>query len=299
MLFICGFKSHLHFSDSFHNLKEKIVKPVITELLPLLRNLLGRLRILSVIFLTSLLLSGCVKYDVGVNFASPNRGEFVQHIKLGEQLTHFSNTQAQEWLNSIESRAKQLEGKTKHLSNQEIVVTIPFNNGAELESKFDKFFNPVVKKASPTEETTKLELPTFNSKFHLEQNNAFLWERNHLSYDLDLQSLGVLSTNGTVIVSPGSLLELQFSLETPWGAKSIESAENAISPNVYDNGHQLVWTLKPGQLNHVEAVFWMPSPIGIGSLLIVLFILAGYYLKYQTLPWKTAKPIAPPAMSKV
>ncbi|MFB8787771.1 MAG: DUF3153 domain-containing protein [Potamolinea sp.] len=275
------------------------MKPAITELLSFFRNLLGNLRIIVVIFLTSLLLSGCVKYDVGVKFDSPNRGEFVQHIKLGEQLTHFSNTQAQEWLNSIESRAKQLEGKTKRLSNQEIVVTIPFDNGAQLESKFDKFFNPVVKKVSPAEDVPKLELPTLNSKFRLEQNNAFLWERNHLSYDLDLQSLGVLSTNGTVIVSPGSLLELQFSLQTPWGAKSIENAENAISPNVYDNGHQLVWTLKPGQLNHVEAVFWMPSSIGIGSILIVLLVLAGYYVKYKTLPGKTTRPIAPVAMSKV
>jgi hypothetical protein len=275
------------------------VKPAIKKLFSFIPNLLGHLRILSVIFLTTLLLSSCVKYDVGVKFASPNRGEFVQHIKLGEQLTHFSNNQAQEWLKSIESRAKQLEGKSKRLSEQELVVTIPFNNGVELESKFDKFFNPVVKKAAPTEEDSKLELPTFSSKFLLEQNNAFLWERNHLSYDIDLQSLGVLSNNGTVIFTPGSLLNLQFSLETPWGAKSIVSAENAISPNIYNQGHQLVWTLKPGQLNHLEAVFWIPSPIGIGSFLILLFVLAGYYVKYKTLPWKTAKPIATATISKV
>jgi len=60
----------------------------------------------------------------------------VQHIKLGERLTSFSGDSAQEWLNSIERRAQQLQGKTKR-SNQEVTVTIPFNNGAELEAKFN------------------------------------------------------------------------------------------------------------------------------------------------------------------
>jgi len=44
----------------------------------------------------------------------------------------FSGDSAQEWLNSIERHPK-LQGKTKRLSNQEVTVTIPFNNGAELE----------------------------------------------------------------------------------------------------------------------------------------------------------------------
>ena len=46
--------------------------------------------ILLVVLLTSLLLSGCVKYDVGLNFDNSNSGELVQHIKLGERLTSFS-----------------------------------------------------------------------------------------------------------------------------------------------------------------------------------------------------------------
>jgi hypothetical protein len=84
-----------------------------------------------------------VEYDVGVTFNSPHRGEIVQHIKLGERLTSFSGDSAQEWLTSIERRVRQLQGKTKRVSNEEITVTIPFNNGAELEAKFNEFFNPV------------------------------------------------------------------------------------------------------------------------------------------------------------
>lgn len=272
------------------------MKAAVVDLLPFIRRILGRLRVLWVILLASLLVSGCVKYDVGVNFESQHRGELVQHIKLGEQLTSFSNSQAQEWLKSIERRTRQLEGKAKRLSDEELVVTIPFASGTELASKFNQFFNPVVKKGSKSKAVETANLPNFSSKFSLEQGNWFFLQRNKLIYDLDLRSLGVLSTNGDVIVSPSSLLDLQFSLNTPWGARSVEKAANAISPAVYDDGHKLVWTLIPGQLNHLEAVFWLPSPLGIGTFAIALLVLGGFYLKYKSFPGAVAQPVAPAAV---
>lgn len=246
-----------------------------------LRRGLSATRLVGIVLVVSLL-SGCVRYDVGVNFDNPHRGEIVQHIKLGERLTSFSGDSAQEWLNSIERRARQLEGKVKRLSNEEIAVTIPFYNGAELESKFNEFFNPVEKNNSST--VTTEELPTIDSHFKLNQNNLLLLLRNKLSYDLDLRSLSLISTNNSVLANPGSILDLEFSLNTPWGAKSIEKDSNAIHPESYENNRQLVWTLKPGQLNHVEAVFWLPSPIGIGTVLITLFVAAGIYLRYNFMP---------------
>ena len=275
------------------------MKPVVVNLLPFCRQILGRLRILWVIFLPALLLSGCVQYDVGVNFQGQHHGAIVQHIKLGEQLTSFSNEQAQEWLKSIELRARQLDGKTQRLSDQEIKVTIPFSNGTELESKFNQFFNPTAKKQSAAKAGVPIDLPTLDSKFHLNQGNWFFVQRNHLSYDLDLRSLGVLSSNGNVIVTPSSLLDLQFSLETPWGARSVNKGENAIPSVVYENGHQLVWKLQPGQINHLEAVFWLPSPLGVGTVAIVLLVLGGFYLKYKAFPWTMTQPVASPSLSKV
>ena len=68
------------------------------------RRLLGvmmRSRLLLFMLLASLLLSGCVQYDVGVKFDNPNSGEIVQHIKLGERLTSFSGDSAQEWYRQI------------------------------------------------------------------------------------------------------------------------------------------------------------------------------------------------------
>lgn len=252
-----------------------------TSLIRVIRGVFRRSRLLWIVLVASLLLSGCVQYDVGITFDNPQRGEIVQHIKLGERLTSFSSDSAQEWLNSIERRTRQLQGKTKRLSNEEIIVTIPFNNGAELEAKFNEFFNPVDKKSEVASSTE--ELPTIDSHLKLKQNNLLLLMRNRLSYNLDLRSLSLIATNGNVLVSPGSILDLDFSLKTPWGARSVET-DNAIHPESYQNGRQLLWILKPGQLNHVEAVFWLPSPIGIGTVLIALFIAAGIYLRYNFMP---------------
>ncbi|WP_225896370.1 DUF3153 domain-containing protein [Amazonocrinis nigriterrae] len=242
--------------------------------------------ILWLVLLTSLLLSGCVQYDVGVNFGNSNSGELVQHIKLEERLTSFSGDYVYEWLNSIERRARKLEGKAKRVSKEELIVTIPFSNGQELQAKFNEFFNSRAnQQAEAVQSESESELPKIESNLLLEQNNFLLLVRNRLIYDLDLRSLALIASKGNVLADAGSILNLKFSLTTPWGAKNIqipENAETAIEPA--KNGNQLVWQLKTGELNHIEAVFWLPSPLGIGSLLIILFIWGGLYLRYTFMP---------------
>ena len=71
-------------------------------------------------------------------------------------------------------------------------------------------------------------------------------------------------------------------MNTPWGARSVEKLENAIQPE--KQGQILVWKLQPGELNHLEAVFWLPSPLGIGTVVIALFVAAGIYLRYKFMP---------------
>lgn len=246
------------------------------------KKIFGQMRLLGVLILASVLLSGCVQYQVGVNFDNPNQGEIVQHIKLGERLTSFSSDSIAAWLDSIDRRARQLQGKAKRLSNQEVTVTIPFNNGAELAEKFNAFFNPTGKKKLE-QAAQNSEIPQIDSHLKLNQNNFLLLVRNHLSYDLDLRSLELISTNGNLIVNSSPILEFEFSLNTPWGARSIE-VENTIHPESDSKGQQLLWRLQPGQLNHVEAVFWLPSPIGIGTVVIILFVVAGIYLRYKFMP---------------
>jgi len=241
-------------------------------------------QIVWIVLLASTLLSGCVQYDVSVNFDNPNRGELVQHIKLGERLTSFSGDSVSEWLNSIERRTRELEGKTQRLSQEEIIVRIPFSNGQELQTKFNDFFHPKSNKksASNVKSEPESELPTIESNLLVFQNNFLLLVRNRLIYDLDLRSLALISRKGNILANPGSILDLEFSLKTPWGARSIQSDENSLQPQ--KNQNQLVWKLKPGELNHMEAVFWLPSPLGIGTLLIILVVWAGLYLRYSFMP---------------
>lgn len=245
------------------------------------------LRRLLFLLLASLCLSGCVQYDVGIRVANQTQGEIVQHIRLGEQLTSFSGSSAQDWLQSVKQRTRKLGGRTRRVSDRELIVTIPFNNGADLTDKFNQFFQPSSKPSA--ELTAEPTLPTLKSELKITQSNWLLVERDRLVYDLDLRSLGVLSANGNLLVSPGSLLDLKFQLDTPWGARSVGQAD---ALTVQRQGKQLVWTLKPGAINHLEAVFWVPSPLGIGTVAIVLLILGGAYLRALLFPQATINPLS-------
>ncbi|MEG4800548.1 DUF3153 domain-containing protein [Microcoleus sp. ARI1-B5] len=242
--------------------------------------------LLPFVFCLLTLVTGCVQYDVGVNFESQTRGEIVQHIKLGERLTSFSSETVADWLKSVERRVRLLDGKTKRLSEREVRVTIPFNNGAELEDKFNQFYHPIAQTAKSRVATPlETDLPKFESHLSVKQNNLLLVLRNRLSLELDLRSLSLLSSNGSPLLSPGGLLELDFSLNTPWGAENIDTTvPGALVPESYQQGKQLVWKLKPGEVNYLEATFWIPSPVGIGALIIALFVAGGIALKYQILP---------------
>jgi hypothetical protein len=63
-----------------------------------------------------------------------------------------------------------------------------------------------------------------------------------------------------------------------------EGSEAPLLLNVDLNGKQVIWTLKPGEINQLEAIFWVPSPIGIGTVIIILITALGIYLKYTFIP---------------
>lgn len=237
--------------------------------------------LLPIIFCCLIFLTGCVRYDVGVNFDNQQNGAIVQYIKIGEQFTSFNQSEAKKWLVSIEDRAKELQGTIKRTSPQEIAVTIPFGNGKELAEKFNRFFNPDLKTNSKSVPKDALDLVQLNSQMSLSQKNLLLFERDRLNLNVDLRALGVLSSQGKVIVNPGSLVDIKFQLNTPLGARSITNIDGLNPEKV---GNLLVWHLQPGQINHIEAVFWIPSYIGIGTVAIVALMIAGFYLKYKRLP---------------
>jgi hypothetical protein len=215
-------------------------------------------------------LSGCVKYETGINSYSTNAGEIIERIQLGDRLNSFSQTAVRSWLESIEQRTKQAQGRIERSSDRDLQVIIPFHNARDLATKINRYFNP-----DPTNTETKSQ---FNSHLHIDQNNFFLVVRNHLIYDIDLRSLVGTANNRNLANS----VDLDFRLSSPWGVKS---SDLGASPTIADN-RKLSWQLQPGQRNHLDAVFWLPNPLGIGAVAIVLLSLAGYYLKYHQLPWQ-------------
>jgi hypothetical protein len=267
---------------NFGNIFTQLIQKCQLVLLQLTDKNKIRKPIFLLVLVVSLLLSGCVEYDVGVNFNSANNGQLVQHIKLGEQLTSFSGDYVYEWLNSIERRARKLDGRARRISRDEVVVTIPFSNGKELQTKFNEFFNSGKQQTTEGSADGNSELPKIESNLLVVQNNFLLAVKNELIFDLDLRSLSLIASRGNVLADTGAILDLEFALKTPWGAKNIQRVETAPQPE--NKGGQLVWKLQPGELNHIEVVFWLPSPLGIGALLITLFVWGGIYLRYTFMP---------------
>ncbi|HEY9909774.1 MAG TPA: DUF3153 domain-containing protein [Thermosynechococcaceae cyanobacterium] len=219
--------------------------------------------------LLSLVLSGCVQSDLSIHFDNPHRGAIVQRLQVSDRFRSLSEATVQQWTKAAEQQARSLGGSVQRSADHDLLITIPFGNATELETKFNRFFA-----ANPA---ASLEIPEIESHLSVSHSNFLLLERDRLRYDLDLRSLGVSSTEGNLLISSGALVDLAFRLETPWGARSTKNP-SVLQPE--KSSKDLTWNLIPGEINHIEAVFWLPSPLGIGTMIIVLLVLGGRYLKY-------------------
>jgi hypothetical protein len=237
--------------------------------------------LLSLCCALSLILGGCVRYDVGIEFPEQHRGQIVQHIQLGQQLTTLSPNEADRWLDSLAARAKSLEGKVDRRSADEVVLTIPFGSGAELTQKFNQFFNPSAPQTS-SPKSEPIDLLQLQGTLAIEQRNWLLADQNRLRLTVDLRALGVLSEQGQIILSPGSLVNLNFGVQTPFW---LETVSEPHSPDpLLEGAHLNQWQLQPGEINNLEIVFWVPSYLALGAIAIVTLCLGGFYLKYKRWP---------------
>jgi len=233
------------------------------------------IRTSCLLLILSISLSGCIDYDLAIHYRSPNRGEFVQHIQLSERLKTFNSEVQQRWIEAIERTAQKLGGRLQR-NPTGLMVTIPFISSADLEKKFNQFYSRLSQSALVE---TDSGIPSVTGHLVIQRSNFLLIERNRLRYEVDLRSLGVRSTTGDVLVSPTSLINLEFKLDTPWGSRTNANSET-LKPRSLKGGKRLIWTLIPGEKNLIDTIFWMPNPIGLGSLAILLFVLLGRFLKY-------------------
>ncbi len=233
------------------------------------------------------LLSGCVDYDLGIRFDSQTHGTLTQTVHLSDRLLTLSDTSAQQIFQQFTAQAQALSGQAHQIDAETLAVTLPFYSGAQLVERFNAFYS---RDDSPTNFSTRLldlpGTPTVSAHLDLQQRNYVFALRNHLTYDLQIDSAETLSANSRWRVGKAtpresrSWLNLDFHLTTPWGLTPTDPPPGSVQ------SHTATWHLEPNQPQHIEATFWIPSPIGIGGGAIALLCLVGYVVRYKLLPLK-------------
>lgn len=246
-----------------------------------LRRFLVRFRGVAIAACLALLLSGCVQYDVGVTFDSQHSGTIIQTVKLGDRLSALNGASAQDWLDSLETRAKKLGGKAQRVSRQELQVKIPFSTDKDFSQKFNRFFQEMGGGKSGKNSQSKGAEPEVATALTLKRANFLLGERNRLMLDVDLRSLGIVSDDETLVVNPGSLLDLDFRINGV-AVSSKPRGPHGVTGQKLPDG--MVWRLNPGQQNHIEASFWMPSQLGLSTLGLIGVIAASVFYKEKLTP---------------
>lgn len=248
-------------------------------------------RKLSILFcLVAIGLSGCVKYDTGINFYGFNDGEIVQHIQLDDRLNSFNPQAVTTWLNSIQARTRQAQGRFTRLSDREFEIVIPFASTQELVAKTNRFFNPT---PPPNNGTAS----KFYTRLQVEQSNWLAIVKNHLIFDVDLRAISTTNPDAQIAIAANNFVDLKFRIQSLWGIQNthLSSGSNPISTT---EGSQTTWQLQPGQIERIDAIFWLPNPLGIGAIFIILISMLGYYLKYRQLPWQLTSKLANPAENR-
>lgn len=219
-----------------------------------------RLAIISCV----LLLTGCLQYDLDIQFDSQTHGQLLQRLHWrGAEV--FTRAEWSEGFQVLRDRTAAVGGTTRFLDEQTVEIAIPFNNGAELETKFNEFFAPQAA-ATPF---TLLGGEPVAAQLSLHQGNWFGVIFNHINMQFDLTAVPDLTNTGLPLLQGQQLLTGRVQVAAPW----VRSLTGELMPSAQ-------WTLVPGKVNEIEADFWVPSPIGIGAAAIALLVLVGYALKY-------------------
>lgn len=244
-----------------------------------------RLRVLGIALIAIVFLSGCVRYETGLNFKDANHGEWSQRIRLEKVPSGLSETIAASWLDSVKEKAKQFDGRVNQVSEEELWLRIPFYSAKDLETKFNQFFQPpgtLPPKGGywSQRDQKPLNLPI---RMQVQTRHGLFRERERLTLDFDFRSLKKLLTQSGLATRSDELLDLEFRLMTPAGTKVL-TADGVSEPLIRRQGKQLSWQLKPGQLNHLELAFTVPNYLGTGFFVVLLITLTGMLVKFLMLP---------------
>ena len=219
---------------------------------------------LLLFLLLALGLSGCMEYDLGIQFNSQTAGAIVQTIHLN-RLTTVGAVTFDQWFDALEQETHDLQGFSRRTSPQDLELTLPFVNGADLVAKFNQLF---------AESQTTALFP-LTAQVALTQQNALLALRNTLKLQVDLTRLGITTPEGDRLLDTAPLLHINFYLQTPWGVQWRNTSPQAI----HHQSKADFYALQSGEMNTLSATFWVPSPLGIGTLAIIILITIAEWLR--------------------
>ncbi|MEM6254187.1 MAG: DUF3153 domain-containing protein [Cyanobacteria bacterium P01_D01_bin.156] len=213
---------------------------------------------LIAIAVLSLCLSGCVDYQLGIQFDSQTHGTLVQTLHLDDKFVALNSEVRQQWLEVFIQEAKLFSGQVESLEDGTLQVKIDFNNGADLVKKFNQLF------AEDGLMTQVPGAPPLLAHLDLTQKNWGLILQNYVHADIDLSAL-----NADSAIGDGRALDRWRTLDLSFQIDAAAASEQ--------------WALRPGQVNSIDATFWVPSPIGIGAALIALLCAGGYGVRHGLL----------------
>ena len=194
-------------------------------------------------------LTGCIDYQLGIQFDSQTHGVLTQTLHLDEQFVALNSEAQQQWLQIFIQEAKTFSGKVSALEDGTLQVRIDFYNGDDLTQTFNQLF------AKDGLMTQIPGAPPLLAHLDLTQENWGVALFNRLHADIDLSALKADSTIG------GAL--------DRWRTVNLSFQLDAVSKTSQ-------WPLQTGQINTIDTTFWIPSPIGIGALVITLICAGGY-----------------------
>jgi len=174
----------------------------------------------------------------------------------------------------------------QHQEPGEIFWRLPFYGTRDLVQKFNQLFDRPLDRPQ-SREPWRGALPEVSARLELDQDNRGLALRNHLHLTLNLGALGGrpwdpsenLAGEQPQEPTIGGLgdwpltqagMAVAFGLQTPWGL-DWAAIDPPIPPQI--TGTTWIWELPLQDDIHLEAVFWVPSPIGLSALAITLLII--------------------------
>jgi hypothetical protein len=227
-----------------------------------------RIGYLLIAAIASLLLTSCVDCDLNIRFDSQTHGQITQTLHLSDRLSATTN----QLFEQITTKTKALSGKAHQIDDNTLQIVLPFSSSEQLVERFNAFYGNV--QSSDDLSGLALGAPPVSAHLALQQTNYIFAFRNHLTYDLQIENLPARPSGpANSKLNDLSWLNLDFHLSTPWGV--------TLSNPPTDDPQTATWHLTADRPQHIEATFWLPSPIGIGAGAIAVFCLLGYLVKYR------------------